>query len=765
MKKPSKLDKFKSYNDEHSRVAIPNMLYKDYAPMFISIVGPPRSGKTKLFSKIASQYTRHDVMPTGPLTYKTRTRRFTLYESTNSLENIIDTIKVSDLVILTVNLQVGLEKETLEAITMMNAHGQTKVLVIFTSVTNRPAKEAVMKRISQEFSFVVKFCDMINDNIEKITRTIELIKVRPIEWKCVHPHIIVDTQRSDYVYGYVRGGPIKNVIDVHVPGYGDYTINDIEVLEDPCELKKKDKGFYNPNGADEEAYEDSVSSEPEEILFEEDDIKLFDNDCANKIYTENTENNEISNENNEDDEILNDIIEIKNDITETKTIDIQYNNLKELNKDDLKELIKKKFRKTPLTEEDLIKKFEDEYSGEDEKEEKDGLNFLQKQKLKEIAIKEEMEGCNDFIQPGKYCRFKIDIKFNQKDILILGTYGVREGEMICLSGKAIKNKWQKGDLKSNAPYFVSMGWCRFQTLPIFSMEGRAIKYLRGSIGASYSEISFHGPSVPAGTGFFIFGFEARYRILATGKITDCTGITCVKKKLKLIGYPKRIMGNTAIIQAMFSSSSEVDKFSNAKLQCASGLRGILKAPIGHSGEFRATFEGTMLPSDVVFIKCLVPLSPVAYARHLRQDGIYIRSLKELKEEAGMALYEDDISSEAECLPVKQQCMAKRTNSASRIAELESKMPLDISNVKRIKESIDLPIAPARKKLIEEKKLLEQHRIEKQRQEQQLENERRILKEKKKAEEAEEKAERKRKNAVTDKKTKEKSRRKKGSGRR
>ena len=62
-----------------------------------------------------------------------------------------------------------------------------------------------------------------------------------------------------------------------------------------------------------------------------------------------------------------------------------------------------------------------------------------------------------------------------------------------------------------------MGWCRFQTVPIFTSEDKFTKYLKN---ASYSDVVFYGPSVSAGTSFFLFNLTGEYRILASGQILD-----------------------------------------------------------------------------------------------------------------------------------------------------------------------------------------------------------------------------------------------------
>jgi ribosome biogenesis protein BMS1 len=47
--------------------------------------------------------------------------------------------------------------------------------------------------------------------------------------------------RNVSFYGYVRGCPMKMKADVHIPGCGDFQINNISFLADPCPLPNKEK--------------------------------------------------------------------------------------------------------------------------------------------------------------------------------------------------------------------------------------------------------------------------------------------------------------------------------------------------------------------------------------------------------------------------------------------------------------------------------------------------------------------------------------------
>ena len=47
--------------------------------------------------------------------------------------------------------------------------------------------------------------------------------------------------RSIYLYGYNRGTYLRPGQRVHVPGVGDFNMDDVCVLDDPCPLPSRDK--------------------------------------------------------------------------------------------------------------------------------------------------------------------------------------------------------------------------------------------------------------------------------------------------------------------------------------------------------------------------------------------------------------------------------------------------------------------------------------------------------------------------------------------
>lgn len=200
--------------------------------------------------------------------------------------------------------------------------------------------------------------------------------------------------------------------------------------------------------------------------------------------------------------------------------------------------------------------------------------------------------------------------------VVVGGLLPTESRFGIMNARIRRHRWHKKILKSQDPLILSLGWRRFQTLPIYTTSdsrtrNRMLKYTPEH---AYCFASFYGPFVAPGTPFLGFNIVANslttgsFRISATGVVEDLNSSVEIVKKLKLVGYPYNIFRNTAFIKDMFSNSLEVAKFEGASLRTVSGIRGEIKRALSNQdGNFRATFEDKILMSDVVFLKTWYPV--------------------------------------------------------------------------------------------------------------------------------------------------------------
>ena len=258
---------------------------------------------------------------------------------------------------------------------------------------------------------------------------------------------------------------------------------------------------------------------------------------------------------------------------------------------------------------------------------------------------------------GSYIRIRIErvptemvTYFDPSVPLIVGSLQPGEENLTFLQIRIKKHRWHKKILKTNDPLVFSIGWRRFQSMPLYSLADpngrhRMIKYTPLHM---HCFATFYGPSVPPNSGVVAFqslsNDLAGFRIGATGVVLEVNNSFEVYKKLKLTGTPYKINKNTAFIKDMFNTALEVAKFTGASIRTVSGIRGqVKKAESKPEGSYRATFEDKILMSDIVFLRTWYPVKGVKYynpvTSMLEKKGEWqgMKTVRQLREERGINL--------------------------------------------------------------------------------------------------------------------------------
>ncbi|KAH9871147.1 hypothetical protein J1614_006722 [Plenodomus biglobosus] len=212
--------------------------------------------------------------------------------------------------------------------------------------------------------------------------------------------------------------------------------------------------------------------------------------------------------------------------------------------------------------------------------------------------------------------YEFSAHFNPRFPILIGGLTPTEERFGYVQIRIKRHRWHKKILKTNDPLIFSLGWRRFQTLPIYSISdsrtrNRMLKYTPEHM---HCFGTFYGPLVAPNTGFICIQSLSNktpgFRIAATGVVLNVDESTEIVKKLKLTGHPYKIFKNTAFIKDMFKSSLEIAKFEGASIRTVSGVRGQIKRALSKpEGNFRATFEDKILMSDIVFLRAWYPIKP------------------------------------------------------------------------------------------------------------------------------------------------------------
>lgn len=251
------------------------------------------------------------------------------------------------------------------------------------------------------------------------------------------------------------------------------------------------------------------------------------------------------------------------------------------------------------------------------------MNISELNELDE-ATRVEVEG----FRTGTYLRlevhdvpFELVEHFDPHHPILVGGIGIGEDNVGYMQTRLKLHRWHKKILKTRDPIIVSIGWRRYQTIPIYAIEDqngrhRMLKYTPEHM---HCFAMFWGPLAPPSTGVVTvqsLASKQGFRITATGVVLQFNHAARIMKKIKLVGYPSKIFKKTALIKDMFTSDLEIAKFEGASVRTVSGIRGQVKKAVkgelgnrpktiggdNKEGIARCTFEDRILMSDIVFLR-------------------------------------------------------------------------------------------------------------------------------------------------------------------
>lgn len=265
----------------------------------------------------------------------------------------------------------------------------------------------------------------------------------------------------------------------------------------------------------------------------------------------------------------------------------------------------------------LRKKFDEQYK-DPEAPTKDFYGERKEEMTRQSALNREEfrfldEGARAAIEgfpPGSYLRIEVEKvpcemveNFDPAYPIIVGGLLAAEERFGFVQVRLKRHRWFPRTLKTNDPLIFSLGWRRFQSVPIYSLDDHSIRMrsLKYTPEHMHCYATFYGPTSLPNTGFCAFNSltpESKgFRVSATGVVLDIDHSVKIVKKLKLTGVPYKVYKNTVFVKDMFTSALEVAKFEGASIRTVSGIRGQVKRALPKpDGAFRATFEDKVLMS-------------------------------------------------------------------------------------------------------------------------------------------------------------------------
>lgn len=531
------------YNEYHSKVVIQNMFYKDNSPALVTILSYNKIDEYRQLFKIIHSNTLDTICISN--------KYFDInYVDYTDFDKIIDAVKVSDLIIFDIDLSSKNNDQIIrimEVLSMSNAHGQIKTVYscINQYSINNSIKQNIEKQLKTEHGLTIKIL-----NTTSLKLFLSKFKIRPISFKCNNSYIVPNKiylkDNICEVYGYLRGKPIENN---QKQGFAVSIENEINILQ-WANLGIKYMFNNVPNDNDDQSND--------EVYLLQNRFNNYNNIYAGSMDSSN--NLEINNTNI----ISDDLLDTKNSNYHSKKLQDNTN-----------------------------------------------MNFLmtlKQQNFKEYQLKTKILKEKNYAIPGDYIHLTIHRnEINSIDdisIIALTNYHLEKSLEEYTSGNITVNKYYKNAINDLNKWYnlslsnISVGWHKLNLKNIGLLSiGNII-----TTTIQKNNILLNIKYKVAGYPFFVYSIDTNnvpFKILFNGKFENNQKLY---QEYNLVGYPKIIKINTAIVQGMFTSKEECSRFILAKIITSNGIRGIIKTPIGKQGDFRATFEGNILMSDIILLK-------------------------------------------------------------------------------------------------------------------------------------------------------------------
>ncbi|CAF1070682.1 unnamed protein product [Rotaria sp. Silwood1] len=227
-------------------------------PVIVALVGPAKVGKSLLMKCLIKNFTRQKLTDIrGPVTIVSgRKRRITFIECRNDINSMIDVAKIADLVLLLIDAKFGFEMETFEFLNVAQIYGLPRVMGVLTHMDlyKKMNKQLNKRKTQLKHRFWteiyqgaklflmsgIKNGEYIQRDVHNLARFISVMKFKPSTWKTTHPFVVADRMEDLTEPELIRTDPLCNRT-ICLYGYvrgccGDYKLNNISVLPDPCTL-------------------------------------------------------------------------------------------------------------------------------------------------------------------------------------------------------------------------------------------------------------------------------------------------------------------------------------------------------------------------------------------------------------------------------------------------------------------------------------------------------------------------------------------------
>ncbi|XP_023320999.1 pre-rRNA-processing protein TSR1 homolog [Eurytemora carolleeae] len=574
--------------------------------------------------------------------------------SFDSLYEILDVAKVCDTVMFLLCPHTGLSERGELILSSVLAQGiPADPLMVLGSADEIPpsklteVKKLMIKALERKFPAEKIYTLETDTDAVNLVRTFGSQKRRSSTLRERRGNMLAETvqyipgeapgEGSLELTGFVRSQDISVNRLVHIPGLGDFQLEKIEKLQDPCPISKKnemeDLSVLLPNDdivdLETEIAPDGMDGEQtwptdEELAQAEHKgdkkrtkrVPKGTSEYQAAWIEENEEDKDDAedDENEDDDEEMNEVEDIpaaeesdsedesedekedmaEDTVTESEAGNTEDYDMKHVNfSEEVNELER-------LREARLEAMFPDEVDTPRDTQAR--VRFQKYRGLKSFRTTVWDPKENLPYDYGRIFQFENFLR-TKKRILSEAVTGAEVGWYVKIYVKGV-GAHLKPQIEERDRLIFHCGWRRFASCPIFSQHSTGNKhkyerYFRDDVVVmtTFAPITFP----PAPVLVFQELTDGTHSLLGSGTLLSADPDRVIVKRTLLSGHPFKVLKRHATVRFMFFNREDIEWFKPIELRTKMGRRGHIKEPLGTHGHMKCIFDGQLNQQDTVLL--------------------------------------------------------------------------------------------------------------------------------------------------------------------
>ncbi|KAK9499180.1 hypothetical protein O3M35_003679 [Rhynocoris fuscipes] len=216
------------------------------------------------------------------------------------------------------------------------------------------------------------------------------------------------------------------------------------------------------------------------------------------------------------------------------------------------------------------------------------------------------------VQAGSYITVHIadvpSIYFHTRGVQPIVLYGLLEHEHKMSVVNMVLKRSHHSDqpIASKEPLVFQVGYRRFRASPLFSQHtnGNKHKYERFFQPESTVVATVYAPIIfpPASVLVFKDNKDKTMDFVAHGSVLSVDPDRIILKRVVLSGHPMKVLKRSAIIRFMFFNREDINWFKPVELKTKYGRRGHIKEALGTHGHMKCVFNSQLKSQDTVLLQ-------------------------------------------------------------------------------------------------------------------------------------------------------------------